>query len=50
MISPRHWNTGLRSTGISLTSWGEGTVLALVGHTSSDVVTVKITYYRFSIT
>ena len=28
----------------SLTSWGEGASLALVGHPSSDVVTIKMPY------
>ena len=32
------------SSGVSLTSWGEGGSLALVGHTSSDGVTIKIPY------
>ena len=30
------------SSGASLTSWGEGAFLALVGHPSSDGVTIKI--------
>ena len=42
--SPRLWNTVLVSSGASLTSWGEGASLALVGHTFSDGVTIKITY------
>ena len=29
---------------VSLTSWGEGASLALVGHPSSDGVTIKIPY------
>ena len=29
---------------ISLTSWGEGASLALVGHPSSDRITIKIPY------
>ena len=33
---------GLVSSGASLTSWGEGVSLALVGHQSSDGVTVKM--------
>ena len=37
-------NTGLVSSGISLTSWGEGASLALVGHPSSDGVTIKMLY------
>ena len=40
----RHWNTGLVSSRVSLTSWGEGASLALVGHPSGDGVTVKIYY------
>ena len=28
----------------SLTSWGEGTILALIGHPSSDGVTIKLPY------
>ena len=32
------------SSGVSLTSWGEGASLALVGHPSSDGVTIKILY------
>ena len=41
---PRLWNTGLVSSGASLTSWGEGASLALVGHPSNDGVTIKRTY------
>ena len=37
-------NTGLVSNGASLTSWGEVTSLALVGHPPSDGVTIKMTY------
>ena len=40
--NPRHWNTGLVSSGISLTSWG-GASLALVGH-STVGITTKIPY------
>ena len=40
----RHRNTGLVSNGISLTSWGEGASLALVGQPSSDGITIKIPY------
>ena len=40
----RHWNTGLVSSGVSLTSWGEGAYLAFVGRPSSDGVTRKIPY------
>ena len=32
----------LEILGVSLTSWGEGASLALVGHHSSDDVTMKI--------
>ena len=35
---------GLVSSGVSLTSWGEGASLALVGHPSSDGITIKIPY------
>ena len=38
----RHWNTGLVSSRVSLTSWGEGASLALVGHPSSDGITITI--------
>ena len=41
---PRRWNTGLVSSGVSLTSWGEGASLALVAHPSSDGVTIKLPY------
>ena len=43
-ISPRHWSTGLVSSGASLTSWGEGASLALVGDPSSDGVTIKMPF------
>ena len=33
------------SSRISFTSWGEGASLALVGHPSSDSVTIKVTYW-----
>ena len=36
--------SGLVSSGASLTSWGEGAPLALVGHPSSDGVTTKMPY------
>ena len=39
-----HQNTGFVSSGASLTSWGEGASLALVGHPSSDGVTIKMPY------
>ena len=32
------------SSGVSLTSWGEGASLALVGHPSSDGIIIKIPY------
>ena len=34
------------SSGASLTSWGEGASLALVGNPSSDGVTIKMPYPR----
>ena len=37
-------NTGLVSSGASLTSWGEGASLALVGYPSSDGVTIEMLY------
>ena len=37
-------HTGLMPSRGSLTSWGEDTSLALVGHTSSDDVTIKMPY------
>ena len=43
-LPPRLGNTGLVSSGVILTSWGEGASLALVGHPSSDGVTIKIPY------
>ena len=43
-VSPRHRNTWLVSSGASLTSWGEGASLALVGHPSGDGITIKIPY------
>ena len=36
--------TGLVSSGASLTSWGEGASLALVGNPSSDGITIKMPY------
>ena len=42
--TPRRGNTGLVSSGASLTSWGECASLALVGHPSSDSVRIKILY------
>ena len=44
LASPRLWNTELVPSGASLTSWGEGASLALVGNTSSDGVTIKMPY------
>ena len=41
-ISPRHLNTGLLSSGPSLTACGEGASLALVGDPFSDWVTIKM--------
>ena len=35
---------GLVSSGVSLTSWGEGASLALVGHPSCDRVMIKMPY------
>ena len=32
------------SSGATLTSWGEGASLSLVGHPSSDGITIKIPY------
>ena len=47
---PRLWNTGLVSSRASLTSWGEVASLSLVGHPSSDGVTIKMPYgYMFYI-
>ena len=43
-LYPRHWNTGLVSSGASLTSWREGASLALVGSPSSVGVTIKMPY------
>ena len=43
-LSPRHWNTELVSSGVGLTSWGEGFSLAMVDHPSSDGVTIKVPY------
>ena len=41
---PRHYNTGLGFSRVSLTSWGEGASLALVYRPSSDGVIIKIPY------
>ena len=35
-FSLRHRNTGLVSSRVSLTSWGEGASLAFIGHPSSE--------------
>ena len=40
----KHWDTGLVSSGVSLTLQGEGTSLALAGHPSIDDITIKIPY------
>ena len=42
--SLRYWNTGLVSSESSLTSWGKGASLALVGDPSSDGAMIKILY------
>ena len=41
---PRLRNTGLVSSGASLTSWVGDASLALVGHPSSDGITIKMPY------
>ena len=41
--TPKLWNTGLVSSGVSFNSC-RGVSLALVGHPSSDGVTIKIPY------
>ena len=47
----RNWNTGLVSSGVSLTSWDEGASLALVSHPASDGFTIKNTLWgRYFIT
>ena len=38
---PKHWNTGLVSSEVSLTSWGEEASLALADHPHSDGSTIK---------
>ena len=35
---------GLVTSGVSLTSWGKGASLALVGHPFSHGITIKIPY------
>ena len=37
-------NTELVYSGATLNSWGEGASLALLGHASSDGVTIKMPY------
>ena len=44
MKKSRDWNTRLVSSGVSLTLWGEGASIALVGHRSSDRITIEIPY------
>ena len=41
-FSPRQLNTGLVSSRDSLISWGQDASVALVGHPSSDGVTIKM--------
>ena len=41
---PKILKSGLVSSVASLTSWGEGASLALVGDPSSDGVTIKMPY------
>ena len=43
-ILPETLKYWLVFSGVSLTSWGEGASLALVGHSSSDGVTIKMLY------
>ena len=38
------YDSGLVSSRVSLTSWGEGASLALVGHPSGDGVMIKMPY------
>ena len=40
----RDENTGLVSSGVNLTSWGEGSFLVMAGQPSSNGVTIKIPY------
>ena len=48
MLSPDYFkiiiNTGLVYSGTSLTSWGKGASLPLVGNYSSDGVIIKMPY------
>ena len=43
-LPPRLWNTGLVSSGASLTLYGEGASLALVSRPSSNGVMIKMPY------
>ena len=43
-IRAKYWNTGLVPSVASLTSWGEGASLTLVGHPSSDGIRIKMPY------
>ena len=43
-VPPRLGNTGLVSSRDTLTSWREGASLALIGHPSSDGITIKMPY------
>ena len=38
------WVSRLVSSRVGITPWGGGAFLALVGHTSSDGITIKILY------
>ena len=44
LFLPRHWNTGLVSSEVSLNSCGESGSLALAGNPSSDGIMIKIPY------
>ena len=44
------WLTGLVCSGSSLTSWGKGAFLALVDHSSTDSVMIKMPYLCFTST
>ena len=44
MLLKPPFSAGLVSSRVSLTPWGEGASLALVGHPSSDGVTIKMPY------
>ena len=43
-IRPETLKYWLVSIGVSLTSWKEGVSIALVGHPTSDVITIAIPY------